>query len=166
MSTRRLRFWRHDAGQSLVEFGLVLPLLLIAFIGVADVGRLFFYTSMISSAAREGAIYAANHSAALPDCRPVPVVGSNPPVWTHPAECAPLSSGPVLQQVCDASGATNRGASCPTEVKVASATYGSGLDAMVEVTYDFSFIITSLGSRLIPSDTLTLRASSTFAYRQ
>ncbi len=58
----RAALWRRDAGQSLIEFALMLPLLLIAFVGVADVGRLFFYTSMISSAAREGAIYAASHS--------------------------------------------------------------------------------------------------------
>jgi len=86
----RPAFWLRDAGQSLVEFALLVPILLIVFLGAADVGRLFFYTSMISNAAREGAIYAANHSAALPDCS---------------AGCAPLNSGPVLQHVCDASGA-------------------------------------------------------------
>jgi hypothetical protein len=145
--TFRLR----EAGQSLVEFALLVPILLIVFLGAADVGRLFFYTSMISNAAREGAIYAANNSGALPDCS---------------GGCAPLNSGPVLQHVCDASGAGDHGAPCPVELKVAAATYGPGKDAVIVVTYDFSFIVTSLASRLIPDSPLTLRASSTFLYRQ
>jgi len=144
-------FWLRDAGQSLVEFALLVPILLIVFLGAADVGRLFFYTSMISNAAREGAIYAAGHSTALPDCS---------------AGCAPLLSGPVLQHVCDASGAADHAAPCPVELKVAAATYGPGHDAVIAVTYDFSFIVESLVSRLIPSSPLTLRASSTFLYRQ
>jgi TadE-like protein len=147
----RPTFWLREAGQSLVEFAILVPLLLIVFLGAADVGRLFFYTSMISNAAREGAIYAANHSAALPNCS---------------SGCAPLSSGPVLQHVCDASGAADHGAPCPAELKVASAIYGPGHDAAIAVTYDFSFIVTSLASRLIPSNPVTLRASSTFLYRQ
>lgn len=146
----RAALWRRDAGQSLIEFALMLPLLLIAFVGVADVGRLFFYTSMVSSAAREGAIYAASHSNALPDCS---------------AGCTPLISGPVLQRVCDSSGTADYGAPCPTGLKVASATYGPGRDAVITVTYDFSFIVTSLASRLIPNDPLILRASSRFVYR-
>lgn len=147
----RATFWRRDAGQSLVEFALMLPLLLVAFVGVADVGRLFFYTSMISSAAREGAIYAASHSNALPDCS---------------QGCRPLTSGAVLQRVCDSSGGDDYGAPCPTKLKVASAIYGPGRDAVITVTYDFSFIIVSLASSLIPSNPLVLRASSRFVYRQ
>lgn len=145
------RFGRQDGGQSLIEFALMLPLLLIVFIGVADVGRLFFYTSMISSAAREGAIYAANHSTAVPDCS---------------SGCTPLTSGSVLAHVCAASGSADYLAPCPPELKVASATYGPGHDAVVAVTYDFDFIITSLASRLVPSSRLTLQATSRFQYRQ
>jgi hypothetical protein len=148
----RRAFWLRDAGQSLVEFALLVPILLIVFLGAADVGRLFFYTSMISNAAREGAIYAANNSAAPPgNCS---------------SGCVDLRAGPVYQHVCDASGAAAHAAPCPVELKVAAATYGPGHDAVIVVTYDFSFIVTSLASRLIPSSPLTLRASSTFQYRQ
>jgi hypothetical protein len=147
---RRMDFWRRDAGQSLVEFGLMLPLLLIAFIGVADVGRLFFYTSMISSAAREGAMYGASHPNTVPDCS---------------GGCTPLLSGLVLQSVCDSSGSADYGSPCPAGLRVASATYGPGRDADITVTYEFHFIITSLASRLIPNEPLILRAASRFAYR-
>jgi hypothetical protein len=44
-------------GQSLLEFAIVVPLLLIVILGVFDVGRLFFSTITLVSAAREGARY-------------------------------------------------------------------------------------------------------------
>jgi len=44
-------------GQSLVEFALVLPLLLILVLGAMDIGRLFYMKIIITNAAREGAYY-------------------------------------------------------------------------------------------------------------
>ena len=44
-----------NAGQSLVEVALALPLLLLILIGLADLGRAFYYTTAIASAARQGA---------------------------------------------------------------------------------------------------------------
>jgi len=46
-------------GQSLVEFALVLPLLLIVLLGVADFGRLFSQGIILEAAARNGAEAAA-----------------------------------------------------------------------------------------------------------
>jgi Flp pilus assembly protein TadG len=45
-----------EAGQELVEFALILPLLLL-FLGIIEVGRLMFSYSTIANAAREGARY-------------------------------------------------------------------------------------------------------------
>jgi Flp pilus assembly protein TadG len=45
------------AGQSLLEFALVLPLLLIVVAGVLDLGRVFFATIQVTNAAREGVRY-------------------------------------------------------------------------------------------------------------
>lgn len=48
--------WRHtDAGQTLVEFALVLPLMLILMFGIVDFGRAFYTWLTITNAAREGA---------------------------------------------------------------------------------------------------------------
>jgi len=44
-------------GQSLVEFALVLPLLLLLVIGAIEFGRLFFIKIALTNAAREGAYY-------------------------------------------------------------------------------------------------------------
>jgi Flp pilus assembly protein TadG len=42
-------------GQSLVEFALVLPILLLIFMGILDFGRAVFAYNTLSNAAREGA---------------------------------------------------------------------------------------------------------------
>ena len=46
---------RHHAGQSLVEFALILPLFVLFLIGVFELGRAFFSYIAITNAAREGA---------------------------------------------------------------------------------------------------------------
>ena len=48
-------------GQSLVEFALVLPLLLVLIITAIELGRLFYTQIVITNAAREGAYYLATH---------------------------------------------------------------------------------------------------------
>lgn len=54
---RKLR--QSDAGQSLVEFTLILPLLLILLFAIVDFGRAFYTWNSLSNAAREGARVAA-----------------------------------------------------------------------------------------------------------
>jgi uncharacterized repeat protein (TIGR01451 family) len=48
-------------GQSLVEFGLVLPLLLLIFAAAADFGRVFYGYVALENAVKEGAIYGARY---------------------------------------------------------------------------------------------------------
>ena len=55
-----------DAGQSLVEVGLALPILLLLFLGAVDLGRVFVYTISTTNAAYEGALLAARDP--LADC--------------------------------------------------------------------------------------------------
>ncbi len=72
---------RHDRtksrGQSLVEFALVVPILLLIFAGAADMGRIFYTFVAIENAAKEGALYGAryplcdNSSTVCPDPRNV-----------------------------------------------------------------------------------------------
>jgi len=44
-----------DSGQTLVEFALVLPLLLLLLFGIVEFGRIFHAKLVVTSAAREGA---------------------------------------------------------------------------------------------------------------
>jgi Flp pilus assembly protein TadG len=52
---------RPPAGQSLVEFALVLPVLLLLILGAVDFGRLFSTKISLTNAAREGANYLARN---------------------------------------------------------------------------------------------------------
>jgi Flp pilus assembly protein TadG len=56
MNERRMK---REKGQSLVEFALLLPILLIILIGVVDLGRMYYAYTVITDAAAEGATYAA-----------------------------------------------------------------------------------------------------------
>lgn len=56
---RRLARARQEAGQTLVEFSLVLPILLILIFGLVDFGRAFYTWLVVTNAAREGARTAA-----------------------------------------------------------------------------------------------------------
>jgi Flp pilus assembly protein TadG len=48
--------------QSLVEFALILPILLLLIMGTFDLGRLFYIKITLVSAAREGAYYLSYHT--------------------------------------------------------------------------------------------------------
>mgnify|MGYP001237523197 CR=1 FL=1 len=50
------------SGQSIIEFALVFPILLLLIFGAMDIGRLFYYKIVLTNAAREGANYLAYHT--------------------------------------------------------------------------------------------------------
>ena len=53
-----MRRWRRNSrGQSLVEFALVLPIFLLIFFGLIDVGRVVYLQNAFNEAAREAARY-------------------------------------------------------------------------------------------------------------
>ena len=64
---------RSERGQSLVEFALVLPMLLVLLLGIADFGRIFQAGIVTETAARNGA-----ETAALERLRAKPPSGSGP----------------------------------------------------------------------------------------
>jgi Flp pilus assembly protein TadG len=56
---------RRQSAQSLTEFALILPVLMLILLGVVDFGRVFYYWTSIANAAREGARYAITHPTAI-----------------------------------------------------------------------------------------------------
>ncbi len=54
-AARRTRGRRRSAGQSLVEFALVLPVFILVLVGLFDLGRAVFAFNTLTNAAREGA---------------------------------------------------------------------------------------------------------------
>jgi Flp pilus assembly protein TadG len=55
MAPRRNRPAKQDLGQTLVEFALVFPVLLLLIFGIIDVGRYVYVANSFNEAAREGA---------------------------------------------------------------------------------------------------------------
>jgi Flp pilus assembly protein TadG len=54
---------RDDEGQSLVELGVLIPLLLIIVLGAIDFGRAYYAYISVTNAARAGAQYASASNA-------------------------------------------------------------------------------------------------------
>ena len=55
----KLRRTDSERGQSLVEFGLVIPIVLLIMLGLFDLGRIVFINNSLSDGARDGARHAA-----------------------------------------------------------------------------------------------------------
>ena len=108
---------RRSRGQSLVEFALLLPVLLVIMLGLLDLGRAVFAYNAISEAARNGArvaivnqtpgdicLVAAERAVALglpTACAPNGNPGT-PGVWvttSGPAACSPIPDINCLESV-------------------------------------------------------------------
>jgi hypothetical protein len=53
---------RKQKGQSLVEFALVVPFLLLVVVGTIEIGRAYYHYNTLSKAVREGARYMSGHA--------------------------------------------------------------------------------------------------------
>ncbi|MBO9370827.1 MAG: pilus assembly protein [Chloroflexi bacterium] len=119
---------RKQRGQSLVEFALVLPLLILLLGGVLELGRLFFAYVAVTDAAAEGATYASIY----------------PRATIHQiTERAQAASGGLIQLD-------------PSMVQVQRPVLTAGAPITVTVTYPFRLITPLLGD-LVPGRTIPLR---------
>ena len=55
MKSKRLQFVRDTRGQSLVEFALILPMMLLVMFMITEFGRAIYQYNVLAQAAREGA---------------------------------------------------------------------------------------------------------------
>ncbi len=78
-----MRFIRGDRGQSLVEFAITLPVVLLLITGVFDLARAVWQENTLAFAAREGSRYAIVHGSAS----------------TAPTGPAPLSDQPIRDTI-------------------------------------------------------------------
>lgn len=71
---------RKQKGQSLVEFALVVPFLLLLVVGTIELGRAYYYYNILSKSVREGARYVSGHSydsaTELPNAKKMVVYGN------------------------------------------------------------------------------------------
>jgi hypothetical protein len=122
---------RRQRGQSLVEFVILLPILLIVVSGVLDLGRLYYSYVAVTDAAGEGAAYGA---------------------------LAPSDVGEIFQRAQHASGGLVRLESDKVQVNCPSCPgAASGDPITVTVSYDFT-LVTPLLNVIVPEGVLTLTA--------
>ncbi len=93
-------------GQSLVEFALMLPLLLLIVVGALDLGQTYRGYVAITNAAREGARYGASHPTATADEVRLHASSELPAdlsTVTFTIECAPYGSTTFSSAYCASS---------------------------------------------------------------
>jgi Flp pilus assembly protein TadG len=148
-----------DAGQSLVEFAIIIPMFLVLLFGLLDAGRYVYMRSVLSQAAREGARAAAVEASWLQstaaNCNTVggPVCPANAAALTADATAAanrmvaPFGSVSALYISCDPPGSAPTGAwTSGTACTSSSGTTGNLVSVRVLLTYN---PITPVGT-LIP----------------
>jgi Flp pilus assembly protein TadG len=98
-----------ERSQSLVEFSLIIPILLLLALGIVDFAMGFKSYVELTNAAREGARYA--------------VVGNPAGVW--PVDCTGADEGSVVSRVCQSAAGMDLTDDCGTTPCV-SVTYPNG----------------------------------------
>ena len=108
---RLIRARKSDSpSQSLVEFALVLPILLLLILGVMDFGRMFYTQMVLTNAAREGANYLAYNPQDVNNEPPYKIT------YEYIIEEANSSTVEVVEPDISITGCCTRGA--PVEVTV------------------------------------------------
>jgi len=127
---------RRDNGQSLVEFALVFPIIVLLILAFAEIGRAVFAYNTIANAARQGArVAAVNQLADVTECdESRPVEDPYEPHWSYRG-CALVAArtlGISGSNVSVAYSAT------PDTTLDCDPTLHVGCLAAVTVTYDFT----------------------------
>lgn len=129
-----------ERGQSLTEFAMLLPVLLIIIAGVLDLGRLYYAYVMVTDAAAEGLAYAINNPPDDPD-NP-----SDPDTAQVRARAMAATDG-LIEQADAVSAITVDCPDCPDTV--------SGDPITVTVSYDFPVMMPFV-SMIVPDGVIPL----------
>ena len=152
MSRRSRGRGRRTGGQSLVEFALVIPIIVLLVAAFVEIGRAVFAYNTIANAARQGArVAAVNQIAVLTDCdESRPIEDPYEPHWSYRG-CAIAAAGAL--------GITTSNVSIsyappPGTTLACSPTLHVGCIASITVTYDYS-VATPFVSLFIGPFTMT-----------
>jgi Flp pilus assembly protein TadG len=149
----KVRSRQRSRGQSVVEFALVLPILLLLLAAAIDLGRLFYAYVAVENAAKEGAFYGARSP--LCDDSTSPSCGDpNNVAWHVTNEASNLTDGSGTSLLTSA-------VACRSSAGVLRQPINDCVDGdtyQVTVTYPFT-LITPLLSNIV-SQNITLGAES------
>ena len=151
-SSRRRRVRGRGRGQSLVEFALVFPIIILLILAFVEVGRAVFAWNTIANAARQGArVAAVNQLADVTECdESRPIEDPYDPHWSYKG-CAILAAKTIGVGATDVSVAY---APPPGTTVECDPTLHVGCIAAVTVSYDFE-ISTPFVSSIIGPFTMT-----------
>ena len=151
-----------EGAQSMIELSLIVPFLILAFLGIVDYSRFMYFQQSISSAARTGADIAMNHCTDHSSCGMVATPTADefviqatycdaaPTVALRPAPvtCASSMTNVTPSSVC---GTTCLAGLCVQDICTSptAATRVNGMDVTVYVGYRFQ-PITPLISHFLP----------------
>ena len=152
-------FLRSSKGQSLTEFALILPFLLLLIGGVIDFGLAFFISQMIENAARDGARVAATirSSTTAPTAPAFPATELT--TCTVNSNCS-SSSSKVLRAAAAGIPASNLFNGFTITSTFVNATGATTSDAAVRVVVNGNFPLAIIGSFL--NSTLPLVGGNSF----
>jgi Flp pilus assembly protein TadG len=88
-----------SSGQGLAEFALVIPIFLLVFLAILDLGRVVWANNVLSNAAREAARFAIVHGGSLTTACPVGPPG--PKTVIPPASASCPYPAPSKQAIVD-----------------------------------------------------------------
>ena len=139
---------RTDRGQTLVEFALILPILVILLVGIFDLGHVVWTNDALSNASREAARYAIVHGGSDSTACPVGPAPGTLILPTASTDC-PYPS-PSVQSIKDEAAQWLQGvggaqhvyvcygdvASCTSDTNASGATNTRGTRVTVTVTTD------------------------------
>lgn len=126
------RFHKNQKGQTLVEFALILPIIIIILFGITEFGRAFYSYIVITNAAREGA-------------RAGVVGKSNAEIIEKVKQTAPLN--PPIEDSDITITPSDKSARTP------------GVSLNVEVQYEVN-LITPIISNVLGKDTIILKSKA------
>jgi len=106
-----------ESGQSILEFALVTPVVLLIFFGMIDLGRWMFLAMEVASSARAGIQYGAQNRATAADSAGIVTAAKNdvpdiPGITVTPTQYCQCSAAPGTNVSCSSlascSGSSNR----------------------------------------------------------
>lgn len=166
-STRRRGQRRRARGQSLVEFAIVLPVLLLLVAGGADLARAYFVGIEMDNAAREASLYVARQAPYLSSGEYAAVLPSPSPAAFAGCPAAGGPEGPAIDAGCSSFAGSLL--SCPSNEITWTLISPTALPAQASppdpASDSFSFTITArcqldLLTPLLPP-TVTISSTST-----
>ena len=143
-----------EDGQALLEFALILPIFVVALLGMIDVGRAIWANNAVANAAREAARYAAVHGGAQTNLCPVGPPAEKTVIPTASTSCqypSPSKEGvrETAKQFLIAGGSNVTvtvcyGSGCSGDTDVTGATNARGTAVTVKVASQVPMIMGTL----------------------